>query len=71
VRRRRRRPASGPRPALAVRARWPNDGMVAGFLDTGFAYALSRPEFVLDNIRPVHQASAVTARLAFGLELRL
>src|SRR5262249_45418992 len=58
-------------PGLAARVRWPSDSVLAGFLDTGFAFPLSRPEFIVNNIRHVHQASPVTARLGLGLELLL
>jgi hypothetical protein len=58
-------------PGIAARARWPSAGDVAISLDTGVGYALWRPEFVIDNIRHVYQASPFTARLGLGLELHL
>lgn len=38
-------------------------------LDAVFPF--SRPRFVLENVGPVHQASPVAGRAAFGVELRL
>jgi hypothetical protein len=57
-------------PGFALRGRWPNEGRVAGLADAGLAFGLDRPEFVLDNVRHVHQAAAATARAGIGFEVR-
>jgi hypothetical protein len=58
-------------PGLAVRARWPATSDFGAFIDAGSAYALWRPEFVLDGVRHIHQASPFTGRLGFGLQVQL
>ena len=48
---------------------YPYGGLAALRLGLEGLIPLTRPEFALDNVGPVHQPSAVIGRLSLGLEM--
>ena len=57
-------------PSFSFRVRWPSEGPFAATGDLGAALALTRPEYVLDNVRHVYQTAPLTARAGIGMEAR-
>jgi hypothetical protein len=59
-----------PAPKLALDVRWPAQGRIAVRGDGTVRFALTRPEFSIQNDGPLHRPSVVAAQIALGPELR-